>query len=495
MNKYYFIAILILIVGIGIYLFYVAFFKSKSNITTQLTGVLPTTTQYVLSQEDVSKINSKIPMSNYAVSIWHYIYSWSETSTPKNIIRIPNVLEIYLGTASNDLYIKLYGPDVATPPTPTPPTPTPPTPTPPTPTPPTPTPPTPTPPTVPQTVNFTGLLPNTVYKYGKAFIFVYELDPESTIPLREVRVAFTTRRSIQAITASDIARQTNNDSPDGIYSLQLYSYTGDGGIPNDIRGTPVSNDICPALRWVCDPTDRRWWGGCPQTMPAEGCAPVTSELQIKPYPTLARTKQTTLVAAVYNLTNASNQAYFADGTKFSFMYSGVVTKVTPITTLLPYPNTGISGFESGSLNMSGDPMVLPSPSSLIPINLLQNNIIETFQTEVTARNMPLQTWSHILVNVVGKNVTVYVNGQIQSAYVLPLVPYQMNAQIEVNPLPSFVGWTSGLQYIPYGVSAGDVRNIYNSGYLGKASASNWLSFFNRYSMKVVFIDNASKLLK
>ena len=68
----------------------------------------------------------------------------------------------------------------------------------------------------------------------------------------------------------------------------------------------------------------------------------------------------------------------------------------------------------------------------------------------------------------------------------------MNDAIQLTPAPSFTGWTSNLRYIPYGVSAGEAQQIYSEGYMGKSFTPGWYSFFKRYSLKVIFVDNLGK---
>jgi hypothetical protein len=448
MLNYYSIAIggVILILFIFIY---VVFFKTKSNIADMITGVINTNNPYTVDAATISIKNNTLPASNYAISIWYYISSWVATDENKNILTVPNLIEMTLGSTTNDLYVKMYGSTTQT--------------------------------IVPQilkSIDASLLTVDTVYKYNNTFIFVYSTLNKTT-PWKKVRVAFSIDRSDR----STIITATTLLSGGHVNSFLLEDA---GSRPLNIN-TPATN--CPNLAWSCNVVTKFT---CPATKNSDislTCPP-DIDIDFFKYPVSADK-----TAAVYTIRNTSGDAYFTDGQTFTFFYypqndpeGKELSAITPSTNpsvMLNYQ----SGFTSDyTLYESVSPIAQYSSSVLIPLDTsVYENILEPFVTEVSTMNVPLQMWTNVVLNVMGKNLTIYINGQISSAYVLDFVPYQMDQSIMLARTPSFIGSTSGLQYIPDGVSAGEVRNIYNVGYLGKSTISNALTFFNKYSLKLIFV--------
>lgn len=454
MIGYYSVAIVVVIVLILVYVLYTVFFKTKTDINDMLTGVRSSDTSYTVSKDIIYKKNNKLPVANYAISIWYYLSSWVATEQNKNILEVPNLLEMTLGSRSNNLYVKMFGSDTQTevPPSPT-------------------------------SINLEGLVKDTVYKYGNTYIFVYTKTNEQK-PWKSVRVAFSINNQTSSVTEATLANGRDVNS----FLLEEKPLTGGSSVPSNIN-VPITN--CLTLAWSCTPVT----GNCPTTSSgSQSCVP-DIERNFDTYPFNEE-----LRAAVYTLRNTSGDAYFAANQKFTFLYYPDVATGTNAATILSTP-TVLAEYKSAfttdyNLYESIPPSIQYSNSVLIPTDVsLYENIMEPFVTEVSTMNIPLQTWTHVILNVIGKNLTIYINGQISSAYVLPFIPYQMNESIILTRAPSFVGFTSGLQYITEGVSAGEVRQIYNSGHLGKATIANSLSFFNRYSLKLIFVDNNDKLLK
>jgi hypothetical protein len=458
MPGYYSIAIGVVIVLVLFIFVYVVFFKTKSNLTDMLTGVINANTSYTVTRDVVSTKNKGLPSSNYAISIWYYVSSWFATDENKNILTVPNLLELTLGTTTNDLYVKMYGSANQS--------------------------------VVPQSltsVDVSKLTVNTVYKYSNTFVFVYKKN-NGDKPWRKVRVAFSIDSSDRntVITKDSLASGGHVNS----FLLEEASTIGNSR-PTNIN-TPVT--ACNNLAWTCSKqTDFT----CPTSRysPENYCIP-DIDVDFATYPT-----SVDKTAAVYTIRNSAGDAYFSEGQTFTFIYYPQFAAGTPEPNPIIDPATIMAQYPSGftsdyDLYESVAPSAQYSSSVLIPLDTsVYENIIEPLSNEFSTRNVPLQMWTNVVLNVMGKNLTIYINGQISSAYVLPFVPYQMDQSIILARTPSFVGSTSGLQYIPDGVSAGEVRNIYNSGYLGKSTVSNALTFFNRYSLKVVFVDNSAKLLK
>lgn len=490
-----FIAILLVVVYV---VYTLVAKKSGPSSSSPLTKVQNANVSVTIPQTDISKINNNIAMANYSISIWQYIDAWSDTSYLKSIVNIPNVMKLSMGEAKNDLVLTLYGtkagassstsgasdagasgsgitdlsralgkasiPNSAG--------------------------------GSPVTISMAGLKANTVYQYNNTYIFVYSTYADNAkTKWGAVMVGFSRSNPTQDVTYIDIARGGTTNS---LLIEQTGSSVNNPGL--------VQFSACPKWNWSCNP--RPTTDTCDQGTTVELCPPTISTPLVTPYLT---STDGTLSAAIFTITNKNGNAYFPTNQSFTFFY---YNNQAPSPTATVFGGSvqkyniveGIVGLYDVELNT--EPKALQTQSSLLDLSdtnnidsatIITEPLTGSITSEVTYRipNMPLQTWTHLLINVGGiggVNVTMYINGQVRTAYILDFVPTPMNSLIQVTPAPSFTGWTSNLRYIPYGVSAAEAQQIYSKGYMGQTSsgASGLLSFFNRYSLKVIFVDNLGK---
>jgi hypothetical protein len=437
-------------------------------------------------------------MSNYSISIWQYIDAWSDTSYLKSIVNIPDVMKLSMGESKNDLVLTLYGTNngsstgsstgssvgsgtgsgisdltrtlgtarITN-----------------------------TAGGAPATINMAGLQPNSVYKYNNTYIFVYPTYDDTKVKWGAVVVGISRSNPDKVVSYVELNRGGMNNS------LLIEQ----GGRPVDNPASIPFTD-CAKWNWSCNP--RPSSDTCDKGTNVDLCPPTISTPLVKPYLT---SSDGSLTAAIYTITNKNGDAYLPANQAFTFFYF-TTKSAGPVSNVFAGPAQkyniveGIVGLYGIEPNM--EPKAMQTQSSLLDLSdnnnidastIITEPLVGSTTSEVTYRipNMPLQTWTHILVNVGGiggVNVTLYINGQVRTAYILDFVPTAMNSSIQVTPAPSFTGWTSNLRYIPYGVSAAEAQQIYSKGYMGQSAsgATGLLSFFNRYSLKVIFVDNLGK---
>ena len=508
----YRLAIVIVIVCIIIYVIY-AFMKTSKKVAVTLTSPRNTKDSYTVLKSTISKINNDISTSNYAISIWQYIDAWSDTNKLKSIINIPDVLQLSLGETTNDLSIKMYGnPRGSSSPsmdsssqitndtsrshsstdnitdarnlfglnnifgyssgTPTP------------------------------SVNTMGIEGNNVYQYNtNTYVFSYYTyeNVSSQTKWNSVRVIYSNTDPSIPLTGDTLYWGGT------VNSLLLEE---NGQIPPNGINQPFSS--CPKWNWSCTPRPKS--EACDKGTNIDICEPSISKPLKTPY-TIYQSGGRQITTAIYTITTRKGQPYFLDKQKFRFLYYStnspksfmpIPASMSDTVTVLPYPSSTIETLVGiNELYLNTEPSALPTKTSLLDLSenhliseeaTIQESLVGSTPVDVTYKitNMPMQTWTNIIININGVNITVYINGQIRSAYILPFVPNQMNDAIQLTPAPSFTGWTSNLRYIPYGVSAGEAQQIYSEGYMGKSFTPGWYSFFKRYSLKVIFVDNLGK---
>jgi hypothetical protein len=333
-----------------------------------------------------------------------------------------------------------------------------------------------------------------VYRYNNTYVFVYQryATPSTKSTWTQVRVAFS---------STQINTRVYHQSLVFGGSFNSLLLENNGQIPSNVK---LSLAECPKWKWSCN--NRPNGDKCSSTTPVTICEPSISTPLITPYPTTS--KNSGLTAAVYTITDNRGEHFFTDGQFFTFLYyvktngDPVVTSIQKQLQIYPSVIESIGGMYMPMEVL--DPKAQQSPSSLL--SPMEDNaiggeqVIEGMYESLTSAvkstsyripNMPLQTWTHVLINVTGRNITVYINGQIRTAYITPDIPNQMNQLMQLTNSPTFTGWTSQLNYLPFGVSSEEAQQIYSNGYLGKSyqTTGGWWGFFNRYSLKVIFVDN------
>jgi hypothetical protein len=391
--------------------------------------------------------------------------------------------------------------------------------------PPTPPPYTPPPDRTPPNINVDTLAENTVYKYidndpakkaedkyENTYIFVYNtfVNDAKTSKWREVRVAFSTSKVEDPVSIDDLYRGGTTNSFVLETKPPKTSHTK-SSIPYNI-----ANSVADCHQWVWSCKPRPSDDTCTNTTSITKCFPHVSSAIITPYPQSTNQVKT---AAVYTIiaeppitddppvTPPPDKPFFENNQYFTFYYyddNQMPVVISPSKKLQTY-----SAIETMAVMYPSDftsyPTELLTPSTLFSYRE-ENNIVygssikeplENVKNPYTTMsykipNMPLQTWTHILVNVSGRNLTIYIDGKINMAFILPMIPVQMNNEIHVTPSPSIEGLTSTLQYVPSGVTSDEAFNIYNKGHLSKSASSGKSNFWSRYSINLNFIDKFTK---
>lgn len=95
--------------------------------------------------------------------------------------------------------------------------------------------------------------------------------------------------------------------------------------------------------------------------------------------------------------------------------------------------------------------------------VIVQNTFEKIIEKVEIPNIPLNKWINCIIRVEGKNMDVFINGNIAVRHVFNSVPKQNFGDVYVNMNNGFSGLLSGLQYYGYALPAGDIRDINNGG--------------------------------
>lgn len=153
-------------------------------------------------------------------------------------------------------------------------------------------------------------------------------------------------------------------------------------------------------------------------------------------------------------------------------------------------------------NNDGDPAIMAS------FDALQNNInveLMTYSiTDVTGAgsgapkppkpvsylcgvdNIPLQRWVNLLISIYGRSLDIYIDGKLVRTCALPgLADVSSNKPVIITPDGGFDGFTSKFSYYSSPTNPQQAWNIYKQGFGGSMLGS----LFNRYRIKVSFLDN------
>ena len=510
----------ILLIVLIVFVLYFTFYTISGKSSNQLTSVTKTDQVYVVPTADINNINQNMSVSNYAISIWIYIDKWDLTIPSKNIINIPNILDLTLGNSTNNLEVRVAyrgtgiiqdqdtgddsGQDVdgedsgqvgAT---------------------------------CPGSMvdgsqtccdvlisgetntlyNMSQVVANTVYQNSNnryEYTFVYD----GSSNWNSVQVYFI-RPSLIANGIDQADYPPGIDASTPITDLMIETGTPYDGFQLEHGGAlPRYQDLF--LTGSNQQTNCNW-----QTMffkiPNLTCS---DPLMSSPPTYKIISAQTNicmnLKSITISITDKDGKPYFypAETTDskyipyFTFRYFSSSTVMTNqssptklVTNVFP-PNQNISGFTNNN-----DIHMLYTPSSLFNIyndNILTNSknnhrkegfdIAPLYFTGVV-NNIPLQTWVNITVNVMNRSLDIYMNGKLEQTYIVPGVPNQMDGTaITVAKPTTFTGWTSNLQYYPKNLNPQSIWNIYQQGY---TSRSSMLSLLSKYSIKLIFVDNSTK---
>lgn len=103
-------------------------------------------------------------------------------------------------------------------------------------------------------------------------------------------------------------------------------------------------------------------------------------------------------------------------------------------------------------------------------------------------NIPIQTWTNIVVSLNSKVLDVYVNGKLTKTSVIPGDPvFLKEGAVDLTPSKSFTGYTSRFIYYSTPMGPEDAWNVYKSGPGGNVLTS----FLNQYKIKLSFIKSGT----
>lgn len=142
------------------------------------------------------------------------------------------------------------------------------------------------------------------------------------------------------------------------------------------------------------------------------------------------------------------------------------------------------------------------PCPLITLDKYQNKIniaIQTYPDSDTSispvvapincvvNNVPIQSWTHLLVSVNTRSVDVYLDGKLVKTCILPgVVKIEPNAVINITPGGGFGGYTSNIKYFGSSMNPQQAWDLYVE---GNGQDSYMGELFNRYKVKVALIED------
>ena len=108
----------------------------------------------------------------------------------------------------------------------------------------------------------------------------------------------------------------------------------------------------------------------------------------------------------------------------------------------------------------------------------------TGYTECSVQNIPIQTWTNIIVSLNTKVMDIYVNGKLMKTCITSGVPsFNKEGNVELTPSPTFSGYTSRFIYYPYPTGPEDAWSLYKAGPGGNILTA----FLNQYKLKLSFL--------
>ena len=104
-------------------------------------------------------------------------------------------------------------------------------------------------------------------------------------------------------------------------------------------------------------------------------------------------------------------------------------------------------------------------------------------------NIPLQTWTNVVVVVQDRAVSMYLDGRLVRSCLFTGVPKTIvGSDFYITPDGGFMGYTAGATFYNRALGPGEVYNIYQAGYGG---GSIWDSIFGSYGVRVSLVDGGT----
>jgi len=114
------------------------------------------------------------------------------------------------------------------------------------------------------------------------------------------------------------------------------------------------------------------------------------------------------------------------------------------------------------------------------------------QTKVhtcTVQNVPLQTWTNVIMSIHNRALDVYLDGKLVRTCILPGNPTSSSKNVALTPGGGFSGYTSNFEYKGNSINPREAYNIYKSGYGGGGIGA----FFNKYRLKFAFMEDNKEI--
>ena len=128
--------------------------------------------------------------------------------------------------------------------------------------------------------------------------------------------------------------------------------------------------------------------------------------------------------------------------------------VNPKVTLHPTDNTlqvTVSLFSEGGNAAAGTPVAAGSGSATEDVYVCE------------VADVPLQSWFAVGVSVYGRNLDVYINGNLVKTCFLPGVPKPAAGNVQLTPGGGFSGYMCGLTSVSRMLTPGDTSSFYSAG--------------------------------
>jgi hypothetical protein len=100
------------------------------------------------------------------------------------------------------------------------------------------------------------------------------------------------------------------------------------------------------------------------------------------------------------------------------------------------------------------------------------------------KNIPIQSWVHVLVSVNGRTLDIYIDGKLVRTCVMPgVVKVPDTSNVLITPDGGFSGSTSTIKYLANSTNPQDAWNMYKDGY----SMGFMGQLFDKYKIKLSYL--------
>jgi hypothetical protein len=109
----------------------------------------------------------------------------------------------------------------------------------------------------------------------------------------------------------------------------------------------------------------------------------------------------------------------------------------------------------------------------------------------TLENIPLQTWTNVVIVVQDRAVSMYLDGKLVRSCLFDSVPQTVvGSDFQITPDSGFQGYTAGATFYSRAIGPAEVYGIYKSGYGG---GSIWDSIFGSYGIRISLVDGGATI--